>query len=243
MVPDLAYFLPLGIRRGQSHSLAGLVWFCLPAGVLAWGLYRLFLRPLAVAVAPSAVARRLGPAPPIVNSVAGLFGVMASVLVGALTHVLWDSFTHGSGYMVRTFPLLRARVELIDGLTPHVYALLFHASTVGGLGALAFGGLRWYRNAAVGDLPLRRPLPRWFRGGVFLAIAVPCLAAVLYALWPHVDVAAGEFPGLRAIRRAVLTSGTVFLVTVTLAALAWRVMWMARTGSEGPEQRRHGSEG
>jgi hypothetical protein len=168
---------------------------------------------------------------------------MASVLIGALTHVLWDSFTHGSGYMVRTLPELRAPIDLI-GRTPHVYALLFHASTVVGLGALAISGLRWYRNAPVGDLPPRGALPRWLRAGVVLAIAVPCLAAVLYALWPQLDVAAGELPGLRAIRRAVVTSGTVFLVTVTLAAFAWRVMWTARPGSEGAEQRRqHGSGG
>ncbi len=234
MVPDLAYFLPLGVRRGQSHSLQGLAWFCLPAGLLVWGLYRALVRPLAIAVAPSAVARRLRPAEPAAFSAAGVLGATVSVVVGAVTHLVWDSFTHGSGFVVRALPLLRARIELFDGRTPQVHTLLFHASTAAGLGALAWWGFRWYRSAPVGEPPLRRSLPRWLKGAVLLAIAVPSLAAVLYVLWPQLDVGAGEYPGLRAIRRAVLTSGTVFLVAVMLTALAWRVAWSARVRKRGP---------
>lgn len=233
MIPDLAYFLPLGIRRGQSHSLPGLLWFCVPAGLAVWLLFRFFVQPLALAVAPSAIVRRLRPAEPFAPTLASLLGVTVSVAVGAATHVLWDSFTHGSGFMVRNLPALRARVELVDGLAPHVYSLLFYASTVAGLFALALVGLCWYRSTPAGDKPIRRPLPRWLKGAFVLGIAVPSLAAVLYVLWPQVDLGAGELPGLGTIRRAVVASGTVFLVTTTLAALAWRLMWPALARKRG----------
>ncbi len=233
MVPDLAYFLPLGIRRGQSHSLPGLLWFCVPAGLAVWLVYRLFVQPLALAVAPSAIVRRLRPAEPFALSLTSLLAVVVSVAVGAATHVVWDSFTHGSGFMVRNLPALRARVGLIDGLAPHVYSLLFYASTVAGLGALALAGLWWYRSTPAGDMPIRRPLPRWLKAAFVLAIAVPSLAAVLYVLWPQLDLPAGELPGLGTIRRAVVRSGTVFLVTIVLAAFAWRLMWPAEARKRG----------
>ncbi len=233
MIPDLAYFLPLGVRRGQSHSLPGLLWFCIPAGLAAWFLYRLFVQPLALAVAPSGVVRRLRHTEPSRLSPAALAAAVVSLAVGAGTHVLWDSFTHESGFMVRHLPALRARVELVDGLSPHVSSLLFYASTVAGLGALALAGLRWYRSTPARELPLRRPLPRWLKGAFVFGIAVPSLSAVFYVLRPQLDVGAGELPGLGTIRRAVVASGTVFLVTLTLAAFAWRLMRPALARKRG----------
>src|SRR6188768_3171058 len=67
IAPDFWYFVPL-VERGESHSVAGLAWFCLPLGLLLYALFHLFLKqPLIALLSPR---------------------------VGALTHLAWDALTH-----------------------------------------------------------------------------------------------------------------------------------------------------
>lgn len=73
MVPDAWYLVP-GLIRADSHSASGLLWFCLPVGLLAYICYQLFRgRPL---------------------SAAPWHAVVLSLLVGALTHLGWDGLAH-----------------------------------------------------------------------------------------------------------------------------------------------------
>jgi hypothetical protein len=44
IAPDLAFVLPIGVARLDSHSLAGLFWFCLPAGLLTYLLFHRVLK-------------------------------------------------------------------------------------------------------------------------------------------------------------------------------------------------------
>jgi hypothetical protein len=69
MVPDAWYLVP-GLVRADSHSLAGMFWFCLPLGYLLYLLWN------------GSRAR------------APLHAVAASLLVGALTHFGWDAVAH-----------------------------------------------------------------------------------------------------------------------------------------------------
>ena len=59
ITPDVPLFLPLPLGRNATHSAIGLLWFCLPVGVLAYLLYdRVLDRPLR-ALMPEALQRRL----------------------------------------------------------------------------------------------------------------------------------------------------------------------------------------
>src|SRR3990170_3855049 len=73
MVPDAWYLVP-GLARADSHSAAGLLWFCLPVGVLAYVVFRYF-RKETIRAAP-------------------WHAVVVSLLVGALTHLGWDGIAH-----------------------------------------------------------------------------------------------------------------------------------------------------
>src|SRR5688500_15267572 len=73
MVPDAWYLVP-GLARADSHSAAGLLWFCLPLGFLMYISYHLLWR------------GRLPKAP--------WHAVLVSLLVGALTHLGWDALAH-----------------------------------------------------------------------------------------------------------------------------------------------------
>jgi hypothetical protein len=91
MAPDLWYFVPL-LARDDSHSAAGLFWFCLPAGfVLYFAFHLVFKEPLA-ALAPRFTAFYRPGLPR-----APLYAVALSLFVGILTHFAWDALTHAEG--------------------------------------------------------------------------------------------------------------------------------------------------
>jgi hypothetical protein len=73
MVPDAWYLVP-GLARADSHSAAGLLWFCLPVGLLVYVVFRYF-RNESISAAP-------------------WHAVVISLLVGALTHFGWDALAH-----------------------------------------------------------------------------------------------------------------------------------------------------
>lgn len=72
IVPDAWYLVPL-LDRSDSHSLSGLFLFCLPLGLVLELLLRRSLR---------------APWP----------AIALSIVVGALTHFVWDGLTHSYTY-------------------------------------------------------------------------------------------------------------------------------------------------
>lgn len=73
MIPDAWYLVP-GLVRSDSHSASGLLWFCLPAGLLVYVVFRYF-RDESISAAP-------------------WHAVVISLLAGALTHLGWDGIAH-----------------------------------------------------------------------------------------------------------------------------------------------------
>ena len=152
MTPDFAYLAPT-VARGQSHSLCGLFWFCLPVGLALYLLFHLALKrplaaslphPLREAVAPL-VARTPGlPA-------ASWLQVVLCLLLGALTHIGWDLFTH-PGPIVSSFPLLAVNLVTLGWYRLYVYKVLQHASTLLGLALLARWTRAWLRENAARPL-------------------------------------------------------------------------------------------
>lgn len=151
MAPDFVYYAPFGVNGRYTHTPAGLVLFCLPAGVLAWLLFHVFLkRPLA-ALLPACVFRRL----PVDALDGGALRcarpapVLLALAAGALTHIAWDAMTHAHTPIVRGLPLLQSVVWAGPEYTLRLYKLLQHLSTVAGLAVLLLAAARWRRRAPV----------------------------------------------------------------------------------------------
>ena len=149
MTPDFAYLVP-GLTRGPSHSVGGLFWFCLPMGLAVYLVFHLVLkRPLAAALprtpreAVAPVVARTPGLPP-----ARWLTVLLCLLLGALTHVTWDLFTH-PGPIVRAFPLLAENLGTVGWYRVYVYKVLQHGSTLLGLALLARWTRAWVRQASV----------------------------------------------------------------------------------------------
>jgi len=221
LAPDFSYFLPFRVTRVQSHSLFGLFWFCMPAGVIAYALFHgLLARPL-VDLLPHAarvgceqiLATRLRPT---------ASAVLVSLFAGAVTHIAWDAFTHAGAPIVRVSRTLRLHLWTVSGYPISVYTILQHLSTVLGLVLLVVWIRAWLRTAPPGGAePIAAPRP--FRR----SLAWMAIAAATLALW----LASGTLgpprePTLRGVQllmRRVVPAGIESLaVAVTAYAIVWR---------------------
>lgn len=184
LVPDFLYFLPYQPRWLQSHSLAGLFYFCWPVGLLAWLVYVRFLQRPTLALLPD----RWRGALPV--DVAGLdarrFALISlTLLLGAITHIVWDAFTHPVPLAV-DWPVLRTPLFEIHGRPKRLWWLLQHLSTVFGAGVLWMWALRRRDSAPAvdaADLPRLDSSTRR-NAACIIAAATVLLAALEFHLHP-----------------------------------------------------------
>jgi len=137
MSPDFAYFLPAGLDRAASHELDGIFLFCLPVGLALWLLFtRLMERPT-IELLPAAWRERVPRSEQSLSARSLVFAALA-VLLGALTHVAWDAFTHANTAVTNSLPILNTEIFAWQGRPLRVYRLLQYLSSVIGLMALAW---------------------------------------------------------------------------------------------------------
>ena len=98
MIPDLHLFLPewIPITFRLTHTVPGLVAGCLPLGMLMFLWFQVFAKEPLVHLLPDAARQRLHPygRPTIETSYSFFSCVCLAIVIGAATHLFWDSFTH-----------------------------------------------------------------------------------------------------------------------------------------------------
>jgi hypothetical protein len=141
MTPDFEYLIRLTPGGGAWHSLPGLVEFCLPGGLLSWLIFRAIVGPALLRLLPPGLGRaaqaQVAPGP----TLRLLPGAALAVLLGAVSHDVWDSFTHEYRWGVRRIPALAAPV-ISSGSDPIPwYSLLWWGSSA--IGLIVVIGLVW----------------------------------------------------------------------------------------------------
>lgn len=183
-VPDLHYFFPLPmLQRTVSHSLAGLLWLDLPVAFLLYSLWHLFFKAPLIALAPRIVQVRLPrqlmatrwPPVPVV-------AVLLCLVLGGLTHLGWDAFTHDDGGVVTLFPILRTHLITIGGYPLYPYKLLQHGSSVVGMLGLALWFVWWLLRTPASNTMLSIPPLACKILGYCSLLGLPVLAASLAAV-------------------------------------------------------------
>lgn len=130
MTPDFPYFLHGSTSAQYGHSLIGTLLFCVPAGLFAlWLWHRVLDVPLR-SLLPTCVQRKLPRAANIFRfwPTKQLLLIIIALLIGALTHIVWDSFTHANGFMVRNWAGLREPIFTHSHGTVYVFKVLQHGS-------------------------------------------------------------------------------------------------------------------
>jgi hypothetical protein len=161
MAPDWAYALHGTGLAFDAHGGWGLVLFCVPAAVVAATILRR-VAPVLFTYLPSPPALPLRQLRVLGGRRPRLPVSLASGLVGALTHVAWDVFTHDGDWGPRHIAWLRSTAVEVAGHSLSWAKVLQYASHVGGalvsvylLSRILRSGslLRWYGVAAVDDAP------------------------------------------------------------------------------------------
>jgi len=214
--PDFEYFIRLAPKGGFGHTLPGLFVFDLPLGLAVYWLFHRYGKEPLWAWLPEGVRQRvkLGPRIAPLNGIAQSALVSLSILVGAATHILWDSFTHPAFWPYRHWHFLSDTVLLPIAGSVQNYKLLQHASTVFGLFVLLIWCVRQPRVAPAH--PRRVRDRRINEQLVFLfASAVALAAGALRAF-----VGVGAPSGLRSIQifigEAVVTTISVFWLELVI---------------------------
>ena len=187
MSPDFVYFLPGEPGRWLTHSFVGLFWFCWPVSLATWLLFVHVLEQPSTAMLPETWQVRFPPSDRNVT-LRTLALASAAVILGAMTHIIWDSFTHARTPVVDALPGLRAVVVEIGGYKLRWIKLLQHTSTLIGMVALIVWGYRLRAAAPPDGAPRPRAIPNSRRvGAVILLIAGSAAMAFAYfALHPSI---------------------------------------------------------
>lgn len=182
MTPDFGLFLPLSLSREDTHSMAALLTFCLPVGLVVYWLTQLLIRPAIVEILPDRAYARLQGVPPPrrFGSPLSWLLVAAALIAGAITHLVWDGFTHEGARGVRMVPVLREYGPDVAGHALHLYRWLQHGSSIIGLVVVVGVIVVWWQHAPQPVPPPQRRLgavERW--SWIAVLVCVPALVCLL----------------------------------------------------------------
>ncbi|RII89984.1 DUF4184 family protein [Clavibacter californiensis] len=214
MAPDVPLFLGGGLSYADTHAFPSLLVTALPAGAVLLVVWSVLLRPAAGILLPSVVASRV-PASWSHRSrptVRGALLALVALLLGVLTHVAWDAFTHAGRLGTELLPALAEPWGPLPG-----YRWIQYASSVGGLIVLLVAGILGLRHAEP------RPVPRRHGGRVLrisLAAAVVAIAAAVVLVPVAADGVPRDVGALRdLVYDAITRGGAAVALAVLLAAL------------------------
>lgn len=131
LTPDFEYFIRMKVQSIYSHALPGLFWFDLPLGVILMLIYTLIVKDKLIDSLPLFLNKRLSvfknglnPTPKYYFPV-----VIISLIIGAASHLFWDSFTHPTGYFVEIIPGLKQPIYFLQHKF-FVYNIIQHLSSL-----------------------------------------------------------------------------------------------------------------
>lgn len=176
MTPDLPLFVtrvPGLPSYGMTHDPRWLPLTVLLAAAL-WFLWRVALAPAVPDLAPGSLAARAPVPTPFPRTGPRIVGVVAALVIGIASHLVWDAFTHLDGWGTAHVPLLR------DRIAGHpVYSVLQELSSVLGLAGL----VGWLCTRTRHPLDERRRQRfRGLRGIVIGAVVAAAVVAVTIGL-------------------------------------------------------------
>ena len=218
LTPDLGYYGgQLGLAS-FSHTPLGIVVCCLPLGLLLLALLLRFCRPLTILLpAPHRQLVRSHCQSPEHRVWIGFAIAVQSILLGAISHVLWDSFTHADRWGVSLLPFLNLHVFDAGDRQIRVFNVLQHLSTAVGLAAIVLVYRRAVRALAtsVPSPALEAKRTRLLLAALVCSIAVGLLAAGALAATPQ-PASTSLF-----VVRAVVWSTSCFAVLFFIGGVAW----------------------
>ncbi len=181
MAPDFGYFFSYEASRALTHSVPGVFIFALPVGLIVWLFYVAVLEKATITLLSDRWHTRFAHTDAITPSL--IARACIAIVLGAGTHLLWDSFTHRGTFMTDAFPVLLGRTPGFTWLP--IYHLLHGLSSVVGLVILAFWARHLHRLPAKSQI---RPyqISEQARTGALSFLVIGSLLAGLIHWAPYI---------------------------------------------------------
>jgi hypothetical protein len=134
--PDFEYFFKMSVSSVYSHTVAGLFYFDLPVTVFISILFHQVVKKNLINNLPLFLARKFQPTLEVdfignLKKHTGIF--LTSALLGAASHIFWDSFTHNGAFFVSRLSFYKSTYIPFDGVRYPLFYALQHISTWVGL--------------------------------------------------------------------------------------------------------------
>ncbi|MES3023490.1 MAG: DUF4184 family protein [Pseudomonadota bacterium] len=217
VAPDIGYYFGQFALATRAHAMFEGLLLCIPIGLLTLLIVEL-LKPSICNILSQphrGMLSSCAAAGPF-SSVKAICLAILALAIGALTHMVWDSVTHVSGWVVMRYPALQASV-VFGGLALPAYKLLQHLSTAFGIVALLVAYFLGMRRTPGYPWTSPATTQRW---RFVLLAALVCAALVIAALLLLLDGRERSMGAL--IFHFTLTATTIFTLLFVGASLAVR---------------------
>jgi Domain of unknown function (DUF4184) len=134
LAPDLQSYTTPSAAKTHTHTWWGIFWFCIPAAILLSFIYHLFVREMLITHLPRFLQIKFIRYKDL--NWAGLFRrnwpvILLSIVIGAASHLFWDSFSHYDGYFIRTNPAFQGNMDVFGKSTEIPFVIQYVNSIIG----------------------------------------------------------------------------------------------------------------
>jgi Domain of unknown function (DUF4184) len=215
--PDYEYFLRFGPWGKFGHSTLGIFVFDLPASLIMLWLFHRYAKEPLWAWLPERVRQRviLGPRTLPLKGIRQIALVLVSILIGVITHILWDSVTHSSYWPYRHWPLLSNTVQLPLLGSMQYFKFFQMASTILGALVLLLWFVRWYYTTAPVSQQNNPVHTHNERAGLWFTSAIAIIAGAIRG-WVGMNSAVNFNPLAVFLAEAVITTMSIFWLEVVI---------------------------
>ena len=206
MAPDFIYFLLFNPSSNLGHTLLGFIILNLPICFLLNYLILKFIKNPFIINLPYKICNYYTY---LINydfnfkSPKDIFVFTYSCIVGMLTHIIWDAFTHKTGYFVVNINLLKESIHILGYQVPF-FKLLQHGSTL-----LGFFVILYY------FYTIRRYSNKYIRSNKFqyhlIAISIQILIIILsYLIFKNFGIGRFVVTFINGLFLGYLTSSIIY---------------------------------
>ncbi|MCX6122781.1 MAG: DUF4184 family protein [Ignavibacteriales bacterium] len=220
MAPDFDYLFRTQIGTLISHSPNGIIRYCIPVTLGAACVWHFIIKSSLASALPRSLALKYSDW--LTNSweyksLFRLFIILFSAFVGIITHLVWDSFTHSSGYFVQNISFLTERTFIYQ--IP-IFKLLQYGCGILGAVTVLFVVILHISEKPLLVVP-RHPKSFWITA--LFVLVVFCIARSFTL--PHVSF-------VRLLRYTIVNFLSGSAVSITVASVVVRIYDRFRTSSK-----------
>lgn len=134
MAPDFIYFVLFSPSSNIGHEFLGFFFFYLPMCFLINYVFYKYIQKVLILSMPNFILNKYIYLTKLKNTLPSKkekLKFAISCLIGMITHVFWDSFTHISGFFVNNMDFLRGSINVFN-MSISIYKIIQHSSTIVG---------------------------------------------------------------------------------------------------------------